>query len=96
MNIQKSSDVIVDSVTSKNMQYLAFNTCENVLVSSIDYSILTNINSTIFTKTKLGLGMSTRPTSDLYVGYCHYDNGLKKPIWWTGTNWVDANGTTVS
>lgn len=36
----------------------------------------------------------SRPTTNK-VGYCYFDTNLKKPIWWSGTEWVDANGTTV-
>lgn len=28
-------------------------------------------------------------------GYQYFDTTLNKPIWWNGTNWVDANGVTV-
>lgn len=38
-----------------------------------------------------------RPT-DLSIdekGFQYYDTSLNKPIWWTGTNWVDATGATV-
>ena len=29
------------------------------------------------------------------VGYQGFDSTLKKPIWWTGSAWVDATGATV-
>ena len=29
------------------------------------------------------------------VGYQFFDTTINKPIWWTGTKWVDANGTDV-
>lgn len=28
-------------------------------------------------------------------GYCIFDNNINKPIWWTGTQWVDATGASV-
>lgn len=38
----------------------------------------------------------SRPTpTDLPVGFPTFDTTLGKPIWWTGTNWVDATGTVV-
>lgn len=40
---------------------------------------------------------NSRPT-DLSIdekGFQYYDTILNKPIWWTGTNWVDATGATV-
>lgn len=30
-----------------------------------------------------------------YLGQVYFDTTLNKPIWYNGTNWVDANGTTV-
>lgn len=43
---------------------------------------------------------TNRPTSRLddswqTIGLMYFDTTLGKPIWWNGTNWVDANGTTV-
>lgn len=37
---------------------------------------------------------SNRPTSPVQ-GSVYFDTTIKKPIWWTGTNWVDATGTDV-
>ena len=36
-----------------------------------------------------------RPTTDLFVGKFYFDTQLNKPIWYNGSNWVDAMGTTV-
>lgn len=30
-----------------------------------------------------------------YLGQVYFDTTLNKPIWYNGTNWVDANGTTI-
>ena len=35
-----------------------------------------------------------RPTN-VEKGFCFFDTNLNKPIWWTGTKWVDANGADV-
>ncbi len=35
-----------------------------------------------------------RPTN-VIIGFCYFDTTLNKPIWWTGTAWVDATGQTV-
>lgn len=37
---------------------------------------------------------STRPAAPV-VGVSYFDTTLGKPIWWTGTAWVDATGTAV-
>jgi hypothetical protein len=31
----------------------------------------------------------------LQIGQYYFDTTLGIPIWWDGTNWVDATGTTV-
>lgn len=43
------------------------------------------------------LGNTTlkRPTENIPIGLMYFDTTLSKPIWWTGTNWVDATGATV-
>lgn len=39
---------------------------------------------------------TSRPsTTNLPVGFPTFDTTLGKPIWWTGSNWVDATGATV-
>ena len=38
---------------------------------------------------------ANRPASGVQVGGMIFDTTLGKPIWWNGTNWVDANGNTV-
>ncbi|OIN55486.1 hypothetical protein [Arsenicibacter rosenii] len=34
-------------------------------------------------------------TVGLPTGYQYYDTQIGKPIWWNGTAWKDASGTTV-
>lgn len=34
-------------------------------------------------------------TGNYIKGQCLFDTTLNKPIWWTGTAWVDATGTEV-
>jgi hypothetical protein len=38
---------------------------------------------------------SGRPTKQLSVGLFYFDTTLNIPIWYNGTNWVNASGTTV-
>jgi len=37
----------------------------------------------------------TTGTPKLRVGSYYFDTTLGIPIWWNGTNWVNASGTTV-
>jgi len=44
----------------------------------------------------LEAGTSTsRPVSGISIGFTYFDTTLGKPIWWNGSGWKDANGTTV-
>lgn len=46
--------------------------------------------------TPAGGTTASRPTGLNRVLYMNYfDATLNKPIWWNGSNWVDATGTTV-
>lgn len=52
-------------------------------------------DGSVYTATKDG-NSTSRPTGkDIYVGYQYFDATLNKPIWWTGSKWVDATGADV-
>jgi hypothetical protein len=38
---------------------------------------------------------ASRPVTTLLVGQFYFDTDLGIPIWYDGTNWVDATGATV-
>lgn len=44
-----------------------------------------------------GSGDSTSrpPNVNKFIGMQYFDTTLNKPIWWNGTNWIDANGTSI-
>lgn len=46
------------------------------------------------TRNDIGSG-STRPTAGLVAGATFFDTSLGQPIWYTGSGWVDATGTTA-
>lgn len=43
----------------------------------------------------LAVTTTNRPTTNLKVGQYVFDSTLLKPIWYTGTGWIDATGTAV-
>jgi len=43
----------------------------------------------------LNVATADRPTLNLVDGRSIFDSTLNKPIWWNGSVWVDATGTTV-
>lgn len=38
---------------------------------------------------------ASRPTEQLQVGQLYFDTDLGLPIWWNGSDWIDAAGTVV-
>jgi hypothetical protein len=36
-----------------------------------------------------------RPTGRLQVGQYYFDTTIGRPIWYNGTNWINASGTVV-
>ena len=38
---------------------------------------------------------ANRPTNGIHYGFQYFDTTLSKPIYWSGTAWVDATGTPV-
>lgn len=40
-------------------------------------------------------GTTAERPYNLVVGFQYFDTTIGKPIWWNGSNWVDATGTAV-
>ncbi len=38
---------------------------------------------------------ASRPTEQLVIGQPFFDTTLGLPIWWNGTDWIDATGAVV-
>ncbi len=36
-----------------------------------------------------------RPVKNLFIGRPYFDTTLNRPIWYTGTNWIRADGVVV-
>jgi hypothetical protein len=36
-----------------------------------------------------------RPLKNLFIGRPYFDTTLNRPIWYTGTNWIRADGVVV-
>jgi hypothetical protein len=54
------------------------------------------VSSSIRELTVPSAGATTeRPINRIQLGQMYFDTTLGIPIWWDGTNWVDATGTTV-
>ena len=36
-----------------------------------------------------------RPTTPLWIGRSYFDTTVGTPVWWDGTNWIQADGSVV-
>ena len=70
-----------------NAQLLYFNTLDAAIGQTIDA-----IN-TLSTPSAGTTG--ARPSTGLQVGQFYFDTTINRPIWWDGTNWINAAGTVV-
>lgn len=74
--------------------YVSEITAFKVSTASKEYNTISSYNW-------LGVGnrcygtTSQKPTLLLKKGYQYFDTTLNKPIWWTGSKWVDATGAEV-
>ena len=51
-------------------------------------------NIVLLAQTQAGT-TENRPDVELYPGRRYFDTTLNKPIWYTGSAWVDATGASV-
>ena len=103
-NINISNNVFTDC--REGLQFFRAVADEIILCDNLVNSRILNLNnSTLKTsiisdiKLKLSGTSSERPSSldtkSLLSGFQYFDTTLNKPIWWTGTKWVDATGASV-
>ena len=70
---------------------------DKILFSDIFFYDLEDADEPVYIYKSVYLPFGTtseRPTEPV-IGQQYYDTSINKPIWWTGTKWVDANGTDV-
>jgi len=70
-----------------NAQRLYFNTLD---------AINAQTNNAINTLSTPSAGTTAaRPSTGLQIGQFYFDTSINRPIWWDGTNWINAAGTVV-
>lgn len=83
-NTNMSSDIYRDNVDKGNF-YLDLNSGRYYIWNGNNYNAITLNHA----------GKSTERPSNPVKGDIYYDTTLNKPIWWTGSQWVDATGASV-
>ena len=94
--------------TTKQLQLRA-SKAPNLLIAPVEYTqaYQDQMNNALrlyfnqidnFTQALSGTQSGTtaqRPGVSLHIGQQYFDTTLGIPIWWEGTNWVNASGTAV-
>lgn len=103
------NNLIISGVLNKNIGKMIFRYCrasntEAYIITDLDRSQcvmpagwgdkLYLSKKSVFNGVSNSFSSTERPTS-FEVGGSIFDTTLKKPIWWTGTEWVDVTGKKV-
>lgn len=67
---------------------------QNDKVSDHWQEFFSNVFTSIFALQKSGT-TAQRPTKGLYIGLPYFDTTLGTPIWYSGSDWVDATGASA-
>lgn len=80
------------ALTSNNPSYAFITNSPNAKLNIVNCSFN---GDTINMPTSPRNSGTTRPSNGVGVGQAFFDTNLGKPIFWTGTKWVDATGADV-
>lgn len=109
ISIKTDNDInIDDKVNITNIQFLAeslFTKDYPYETKLNDINNIKNLNKTnlsfiqnvgwIIAGNKINFGTTEQRTTNVPIGFEYFDTTLNKPIWWTGTKWVDSAGSDV-
>lgn len=74
--------------------YITFEKCTIIpVIKDAEYD--TMIYSGIIAQSITQSGTSSNRPTNINNGYQYFDANINKPIWWTGSKWVDATGAEV-
>lgn len=98
--LQNDSDFATNALVDSKI--FKAQTDVNSLIESTKQEVLTTVNeqkaliySDLSEELQIIKSGTTRPTTGLVAGYQFFDTTLNKPIWYTGSAWVDCTGATV-
>lgn len=87
---------VINNIINKLANTESFSEIITILTNNVDALSTNNVIKSINYTNKGATG--DRPSKYLNnttVNYQYFDTTLNKPIWWTGTKWVDATGAEV-
>lgn len=74
------------------------NTNKSAITATVTYNVLSRVITLSSDALYAKAGTSTQRPNNVPTGFLYIDVTLDadgKPIWWSGTNWIDATGTIV-
>lgn len=87
-NLPKNPNLPIAPATYVRQHFDLLNNAFRLYFNRIDASILT--------LTTPSAGATTaRPINSLQIGQYYFDTTIGRPIYWNGTNWINAAGTIV-
>ena len=67
--------------------------------NALGYSVTEKVNNYTWNVAEIPIvirgATASRPSTNKYIGLTYFDTTLGKPVYWNGSNWVDATGATV-
>lgn len=91
MEDSKLKKIIETKTTELMKDYLKSSAFTDRKLTDTPTDALSTVNRKYVTLNGLS---ASRPRSSV-IGQSYFDTSLGKPIWWNGTSFVDATGTTV-
>ena len=95
VNTTKAPALALTPTQFSQVHFDLFNAQLRVYFNTVD-SVNNQIQQAIITLSTPSAGITAdRPSTDLQVGQFYFDTTINRPIWWDGTNWINAAGTVV-
>ena len=91
-NISFKGNNIFTSDYKYNTKIYDINSISNLNKTNIGF--ISNIGW-IIANNKINFGTTVDRPNNIPIGFQYFDTTLNKPIWWTGTKWVDSVGSGV-
>jgi len=92
--VENGDGVIEAIITSSNISTVTSSVSIDDETPSTTTVYSSNKVQNLYNETQVRSGNSLDRPSGIVIGTMYFDTDLNIPIWWNGTDWVDATGTT--
>jgi len=91
----KAPNLPIPTIAYSQTYQESFSNAERLYFNTLDTANLQTIQAIDTLSTPSAGITASRPSTDLQVGQTYFDTTINRPIWWNGTNWINASGTVV-